>query len=101
LLFVFIFSAAVAHPSFENKTAHAGQAFKADLMVTHGCGDSPTISLIVDIPEEVVNVTPRVKPGWTIRTVESELAEPRTVFGILVFPTPPRRINIFLTPPHH
>jgi len=82
LVVCLFFSVALARPSFENKTAYAGQAFKADLMVTHGCGDSPTISLIVDIPEEVVNVTPRVKPGWTIQTVESELAEPRTVFGM-------------------
>lgn len=75
-------SAATAHPSFENTHVRAGVTFKADLMVTHGCGDSPTIRLIVDIPEEVVAVTPRVKPGWTIETVQSALSEPRTVFGM-------------------
>ena len=75
-------SAATAHPSFENTHVRGGVTFKADLMVTHGCGDSPTIRLIVDIPEEVVAVTPRVKPGWTIETVQSELSEPRTVFGM-------------------
>ena len=71
----------LAHPNFENKIVRAGTAFKADMMVTHGCGDSPTIRLVVDVPEEVLAITPRIKPGWTIETVESDLAKSRIVFG--------------------
>ena len=76
------FSSVLAHPSFENKIVTAGVTFKADMMVTHGCGSSPTISVIIDVPEEVLAVTPRVKPGWNIETVESKLAAPRVLHGI-------------------
>lgn len=74
-------SFALAHPSFENSVAKAGRTFKADLMVTHGCGDSATIRLIVDVPREILAVTPRVKAGWRIETEESDLGESRVVFG--------------------
>ena len=73
---------AIAHPSFENDIVHAGKTFRANMLVTHGCGDSPTLKLIVDVPEDVLAITPRVKPGWTVELVESELKTPRTVFGM-------------------
>ncbi len=72
----------IAHPSFENDIVTAGNTFKADMMVTHGCGDSPTLKLIVDVPQDVLAITPRAMPGWTIETVESELDTPRVVFGM-------------------
>ena len=75
-------SAVLSHPSFENNIVSAGNTFKADMMVTHGCGDSPTLKLIIDVPEDVLAITPRIKPGWTIETVESELETPRVVFGM-------------------
>ncbi len=75
-------STAFAHPSFDQKTIPTGVVAKADLMVTHGCGQSPTIKVVVEIPEEVLAVTPRVKQGWTIETVESKLSRNRVVFGM-------------------
>ncbi len=72
-----------AHPFFEQQELVAGKAFKADLLVTHGCGDSPTIRLVVEVPEEVLSVTPGLKPGWTVETIESDLSENRTVFGMV------------------
>ena len=73
---------AFAHPSFENNIVHAGKVFRANMMVTHGCGDSPTLKLIIDFPEDVLAVTPRVKAGWTVELVESNLKTPRVVFGM-------------------
>ena len=73
---------AFAHPSFESNIVHAGKVFRANMMVTHGCGDSSTLKLIIDVPENVLAITPQVKPGWNIETVESTLKEPRVVFGM-------------------
>ena len=62
-----------AHPLFENTEVPAGVAFKAEMMITHGCGDSPTVRLIVEVPPEVLAVTPQLKSGWTIEKSESSL----------------------------
>ena len=75
-------SALLAHPVFEHTKVTAGVVFKAEMMITHGCGDSPTLRLIVDIPPDVLAVTPQVKPGWSIETFESTLETPREVFGM-------------------
>ncbi len=80
--FVFVCSTAFGHPSFEKDIVIAGSVFKANMMVTHGCGDSPTIKLEMDVPEDVLAITPRVMSGWKIERVESKLSEPRTVFGM-------------------
>ena len=73
---------ASAHPSFESNIVHAGKVFRANMMVTHGCGESPTLKLIIDVPEDILAITPRVKAGWTVELVESELKTPRVVFGM-------------------
>jgi len=72
----------MAHPVFENSTAQAGVVFKAELMITHGCGNSPTVKVIVDVPEDVLKITPQIKDGWSIETKESHLETPREVFGM-------------------
>ena len=82
LLIYFSFSTAYAHPSFDDSIEAAGRMFKADMLVTHGCGESPTLKVVIEIPEEVLAITARIKPGWKIETVESELKEHRTVFGM-------------------
>jgi uncharacterized protein YcnI len=84
LVLVICFGSSVvfAHPSFVDETIPAGKVAKVDMMVTHGCGDSPTIRIVMEVPEEVLAVTPRVKPGWNIELVESKLSENRVVFGM-------------------
>ena len=82
LCLLFVSSASLAHPSFDKTTATAGSIFKADMLVTHGCGDSPTIRIVMEVQEDVLGITPRVKPGWEISVVESELSEPRTMWGV-------------------
>ncbi len=67
---------AFAHPSFESNIVQAGKVFRANMMVTHGCGDSPTLKLIIDVPEDILAITPRVKAGWTVELVESPLKAP-------------------------
>lgn len=46
------------------------------LSVGHGCEESPTNELTVQIPEGLSNISPEVKPGWEIEKVEEELDEP-------------------------
>ena len=77
-----ICTSAFSHPGFENNIVHAGKVFRANMMVTHGCGDSSTLKLIIDVPEDVLAITPQVKPGWNIEAVQSTLKEPRVVFGM-------------------
>ena len=71
-----------AHPVFEHTKVSAGTVFKAEMMITHGCGDSPMVKLIVDVPADVLAVTPQFMPDWIIETVESTLDVPREVFGM-------------------
>lgn len=82
VMICFASPALFAHPVFENTTVSAGNTFKAELMITHGCGDSATVQLIVDVPADVLAVTPQFKSGWDIETIESELDTPREVFGM-------------------
>ncbi len=80
-LLCFVFTPVFAHPGFENTIVKGGATFKADLLVTHGCGNSPTIKIVVDVPEAILAITPGVKPGWNVELVESPLTTARTVFG--------------------
>lgn len=47
-----------------------------DLSVPHGCEESPTTSISVQMPDQVVSATPQVVPGWTIETKEGKLPNP-------------------------
>lgn len=49
---------------------------KIDLSVGHGCEDSPTTKITVQMPDEVQSATPQVVPGWKITTTEGELPKP-------------------------
>ncbi len=82
IVFCLATSSVLAHPLFENTEVPAGAAFKAEMMITHGCGDSPTVKLIVEVPPDVLAITPQLKSGWTIEKLESTLDEPRVVFGM-------------------
>jgi uncharacterized protein YcnI len=46
------------------------------LSVGHGCEESPTTELTVQIPEDLSNISPQVKAGWEVTKVEEELDEP-------------------------
>jgi uncharacterized protein YcnI len=54
---------ATAHVVLESKQAPAGSTYKAVLQVGHGCEDSPTKSIRVQIPEGVIAVKPDAQAG--------------------------------------
>ena len=59
-------TASFSHISLENKSAVAGSVYKAVFQVSHGCGDSPTTALVVQIPQGFQSAKPFAKAGWTI-----------------------------------
>lgn len=62
-------SAAQAHVVLERGEASPGSSYKATLIVPHGCSGSATTRLTVTIPEGMIAVKPRPKPGWIIEMV--------------------------------
>ena len=69
-------SAALAHVTLEQQQGPVATSYKAVLRVSHGCGDSPTVRLTVEIPEGIIAVKPMVKPGWQIATSRGPYAKP-------------------------
>ncbi|WJL95227.1 DUF1775 domain-containing protein [Microbacterium sp. ET2] len=58
--------AASAHVGVSPDTAPAGTRTTLQFSFSHGCEDSPTMALAVDIPDEVTTVTPVSTGEWTI-----------------------------------
>lgn len=58
--------AAFAHVHVTPEDSAAGTATNLTFSFSHGCEDSPTTALVVDIPEGVTNVVPVLGAGWTI-----------------------------------
>jgi Uncharacterized protein conserved in bacteria len=71
---------AAAHITLEQKTAAVGAPYKAVFRVPHGCDESPTVRLRVQIPEGVISVKPMVKPGWEIATVRGPYEKAHAYF---------------------
>jgi uncharacterized protein YcnI len=69
-------AAAGAHVVFDQPQATAGGYYTGFLRVTHGCGNSPTVSVRVDMPAGVVSARPQPKPGWTLAIERAPLATP-------------------------
>jgi uncharacterized protein YcnI len=67
---------AAAHISPDETEVPAGAFATVTLSVPHGCDESPTRQLSIQIPESIVSVTPQVHPGWDIAVEEEPLAEP-------------------------
>lgn len=59
---------AYAHVTIEQRNLTVGEPAKIVLRVPHGCGDSPTVSITVRIPEGVIAIKPMVKAGWQLST---------------------------------
>src|SRR5690606_6442056 len=60
--------AASAHVGVSPDAIPSGQPALLVFSVSHGCGDSPTTSLRVTIPEEVRNVRPSFDGDWSVHT---------------------------------
>ncbi len=63
---------ASAHIDITPTTTEAGAYSVLSFAVGHGCDGSPTTSVAIDIPEEVVTVTPTAHPGWEISTTTAD-----------------------------
>ncbi len=61
--------AASAHVSVTPSDTAADSYALLTFSVGHGCGDSPTTRIAIDIPDSIISVTPTVNPNWTIEKV--------------------------------
>lgn len=75
---------AAAHVTANPDTAAADSYSMFGLRVAHGCEDSPTTEVAVQIPSGIVSATPEQMPGWTASTVTGELDEPYESHGEMV-----------------
>lgn len=73
--------AASAHVGVSPEVAPAGTRTTLQFSFSHGCDDSPTTVLAVDIPDAVTTVTPVVDGEWTItRDIGADGVPTRVVF---------------------
>lgn len=61
--------AASAHVTVSPDAATAGDYSVLTFAFSHGCEQSPTTSLTIDVPEGVASIAPQIEPGWTIDRV--------------------------------
>ena len=69
-------SPAMAHIVLQVKEAQVAAAYRAVLVVGHGCGEQATTGVRVQVPEGFYNVKPLPKAGWTIETVTGPYETP-------------------------
>jgi uncharacterized protein YcnI len=69
---------AAAHVTVTPSTTVAGAYTVLTVSVPHGCEESPTTKVAVQIPESILAVTPTVHPTWDVEKVMVTLDEPVT-----------------------
>ncbi len=67
---------ASAHISPDKDEVPAGGYTDVTLTVPHGCEESPTTQLEIQVPEALNDVTPSINPGWDVNVTTEPLAEP-------------------------
>lgn len=67
---------AMAHVVFAEPQARSGSYYAGFFRISHGCGDSDTISVRISIPDNVTSARPQPKPGWTLSVERTPLATP-------------------------
>lgn len=70
-----------AHVVLSQTSFTPGVNFAAFFKVGHGCGESPTTSLTVEIPEGVDVITFPAKPGWKLELQRARGAAPMSWNG--------------------
>jgi uncharacterized protein YcnI len=68
--------AANAHVGLGGSSDEAGTSTLLTFSFSHGCEESPTTGLTIQIPEGINAVTPTVDAGWTVEKVMQDLATP-------------------------
>lgn len=73
-------SAAIAgaHVTISPSEGAAGSYAVLTLSVPHGCDGSATTEVAIQIPEQILTVTPSVNPNWTVEKVMADLDTPVT-----------------------
>jgi periplasmic copper chaperone A len=69
---------AAAHVSISPEGAAAGSYAVLTAGVPHGCDGSPTTEVAIQMPEQILAVTPTRNPLWDVEKVMEELDEPVT-----------------------
>lgn len=67
---------ASAHVTVTPSTTAAGAYTLLTMSVPHGCEGSATTRVSIQMPEQIISVTPTVNPGWDVENVMEDLAEP-------------------------
>lgn len=68
-------STASAHVTVSPDTTEAGAYALLTFGIPHGCGESSTTKVSIQIPEQIASVTPTVNPNWDVEKVMAELDE--------------------------
>jgi uncharacterized protein YcnI len=69
-------SAASAHVTISPGEAPADGYVVLTVAFGHGCEDSPTTQLRIQMPEDIPEVAPSLEPDWTVEKVTETLDEP-------------------------
>jgi periplasmic copper chaperone A len=69
-------SPAAAHVTASTNNAAAGSYTLITFGFGHGCGDSATTEVSIQIPEQFATVTPGINYGWNVEKVYENLATP-------------------------
>jgi uncharacterized protein YcnI len=67
---------ASAHVSPDKSEVPAGGFTAVTFTVGHGCEESPTTRVDIQVPESILDVTPGILPGWDITVATEPLDEP-------------------------
>ena len=67
---------AAAHIGLSATTTAAGSTAVLSFGFGHGCGESPTAALTIQIPESIISVQPVFAAGWDISWETEELSTP-------------------------
>ncbi len=67
---------ASAHVTIQEDSVVAGEFAVVTIAVPHGCEESPTTAVRIQMPETIPAVTPTINAGWDVEKVMETLAEP-------------------------
>ncbi|MBW4094642.1 MAG: YcnI family protein [Acidobacteria bacterium] len=70
-------AAASAHVEATPDTSAANSYALVTFNIPHGCNDSPTTKMTINLPQEITTVMPTVNPNWTISETTEKLATPQ------------------------